>query len=91
MEEKIYKPNIDNRGTPPMGDDFMEKEAEFSSKRFIVNKIRPVKSIFTYVVEANNEEEALNKALKGDFLSLDKELEEFDTVSRYDVYEEGKG
>ena len=61
------------------------------SKRFIVNKIRPVKSIFTYVVEANNEEEALNKALEGDFLSLDKELEEFDTISRYDVYEEGKG
>lgn len=61
------------------------------SKRFIVNKIRPVKSIFTYVVEANNEEEALNKALEGDFLSLDKELEEFDTVSRYDVYEESKG
>lgn len=61
------------------------------SKRFIVNKIRPVKSIFTYVVEANNEEEALNKALEGDFLSLDKELEELDTVSRYDVYEEGKG
>lgn len=61
------------------------------SKRFIVNKIRPVKSIFTYVVEANNEEEALNKALEGDFLSLNKELEEFITVSRYDVYEEGKG
>lgn len=29
MEEKIYKPNIDNRGTPPKGDDFMEnKELE---------------------------------------------------------------
>lgn len=41
------------------------------SKRFIVNEIRPVKSIFTYVVEANSEEEALDKALKGDFLSLD--------------------
>lgn len=29
MEEKIYKPNIDNRGIPPKGDDFMKnKELE---------------------------------------------------------------
>ena len=61
------------------------------SKKFIVNEIRPVKSIFTYVVEANNEEEALDKVLKGDFLSLDQELEEFDTDPSYDIYEEGEG
>jgi hypothetical protein len=61
------------------------------SKRFIVNEIRPVKSIFTYVVEANSEEEALDKALKGDFLSLDQELEELDTDPSYDIYEEGEG
>ena len=61
------------------------------SKRFIVNEIRPVTSIYTYVVEANNEEEALDKALKGEFLSLDQELEENDNDPSYDIYEEGKG
>jgi hypothetical protein len=61
------------------------------SKRFIVNEIRPVTSIFTYVVEANSEEEALDKALKGDFLSLDQELEENDIDPSYDIYEEGEG
>jgi hypothetical protein len=61
------------------------------SKRFIVNEIRPVKSIFTYVVEANNEEEALDKALKGDFLSLNQKLKELYTDPSYDIYEEGEG
>ena len=54
------------------------------SKRFIVNEIRPVTSIYTYVVEANNEEEALDKALKGEFLSLDQELEENDNDHSYE-------
>jgi hypothetical protein len=61
------------------------------SKRFIVNETRPVKSIFTYVVEANNEEEALDKALKGDFLSLNQKLKELYTDPSYDIYEEGEG
>jgi hypothetical protein len=63
-------------------------------KRYIVTETKPVTAIWTYVVEANSETEALNKVLDGgEYLSVEKELEEHMDIddSNFDVYEEGNG
>jgi hypothetical protein len=62
-------------------------------KTYIVTETKPVISIYTYTVEANNEEEALHKVMNNDYLSVEKELEEHMDIddSNWDVYEEGNG
>lgn len=63
-------------------------------KNFIVTEIKPVTAIWTYEVEANSEQEALEIVLKGNIQPIDQEIDEpadFDIESTFDVYEEGKG
>jgi hypothetical protein len=63
-------------------------------KNFIVTEIKPVTAIWTYEVEANSEQEALEMVLKGNIQPIDQEIDEpadFDVESTFDVYEEGKG